>query len=213
MPRLVWGQYGTRYYENGLDRGVLYLASDPGVPWNGLISITEAPDGGDAKPYYLDGFKYLNVSLSEEYAATINAFGYPKEFAPCDGQANIQNGLIATQQPRRPFSLTYRTKMGNDVDGLDFSYKIHIVYNGLAAPSQRSNQSIGGNSGDPATFSWNITTKPPSITGYKPTAHFVIDAQTTDPEILSDIEDILYGTEADLSRLPTPDELIAIFTP
>jgi len=211
MPRLVWGAIGERLYETGLDRGVLYIEDDPGVPWNGLISVSETPDGGEAKPYYLDGIKYANVSTAEEFAATINAYYYPREFAPCDGQANIQNGLIVTQQPRRSFGMTYRTRIGNDVEGADFSYKIHLVYNALTEPAQRSNQTLGG-SADPSSFTWSITTKPPTITGYKPTAHLVIDTRYTDPEILVEIEDILYGTEADLSSLPAPDELIAIFS-
>lgn len=211
MPRLIWGAAGERFFETGLDRGVLYLPSDPGVVWNGLISISESPDGGEAKPYYLDGIKYLNVSASEEYAATISAYFYPREFGVCDGQVSIQNGLIATQQPRKSFGLSYRTRVGNDVVSSDFSYKIHLVYNALAEPSSRQNSTLGGST-DPSSFSWVISTKPPTITGYKPTAHLVIDARFTDPTILATVEDILYGTETDLARLPDPDELIAIFT-
>lgn len=211
MPRLVWGAAGERFFETGLDRGVLYLPSDPGVVWNGLISVSETPDGGESKPYYLDGVKYLNVSSSEEYAATITAYHYPREFSVCDGQKHIQNGLIATQQLRQSFGLSYRTRIGNDVVGADFSYKIHLVYNALAEPAARQNSTLGS-SADPSSFSWVISTKPPEITGYKPTAHLVIDTRYTNPDILDEVEDILYGTEMDLARLPDPDELIAIFT-
>lgn len=212
MPRLTWSAVGERFYETGVDRGVLYVNGIYGVAWTGLTSVAESPSGGEARPYYIDGVKFLNISSAEEFEATINAFYRPLEFGPCDGTASIQNGLFVTQQPRKSFGLSYRTKLGNDVDGSDHAYKIHLVYNALAAPSERSNNTLG-DSADPSVFSWAITTLPPSITGFKPTAHLVIDSRSTDPSVLSNVEDILYGNEANTAHLPSPDELIAIFNP
>lgn len=211
MTRLVWGAFAERFYENGVDRGVFYNSGSFGSAWSGLISVSEAPSGGEAKPYYLDGVKYQNISAREEFEATITAFSYPSDFLAYDGNIKIQNGLIVTQQPRKSFGFSYRTNVGAGIDGDEFAYKIHLVYNALAAPSQRGNRSLG-TATDPTIFSWSITTKPPAIVGYRPTAHFVIDTRYTDPTVLTTIEDILYGTEADTSRLPDVDELLAIFT-
>jgi hypothetical protein len=211
LPRITWNSMGQRFFETGVDRGVLYVDSNPGVAWVGLTSVSESPSGGDPRPYYIDGVKYLNLATAEEFEATINAFQSPLEFGPCDGTLSIQNGLFVTQQPRKSFGLSYRTRLGNDVDGADHAYKIHLVYNALAAPSQRSNNSLGGEV-NPTTFSWAITTRPPAITGYKRTAHLVIDSRLTDPAVLTEIEDLIYGSEANQPQLPTPDELIAIFS-
>lgn len=211
MARLSWDSVGKRFYEAGVDRGVLYVDTLPGVAWTGLISVSESPVGGEPKPYYIDGIKYLNISSVEEFAATISAFGSPPEFAQCDGIAAIQNGLFVTQQPRKQFGLSYRTKIGNDVDGPKYGYKIHLVYNALASPSSRDNRSIG-QSAEASTFSWSITTLPPEITGYRPTAHLVIDSRYTSSVVLAFVEDILYGTEGVAPRLPDPDELITIFS-
>lgn len=212
MARIVWGARGERFYETGVDRGVLYVGVDPGVPWSGLISVPETPTGGQPKPYYLDGIKYANISGAEEFSGVINAYSSPAEFGPCDGSVSIQNGLFITQQPRRPFGLSFRTLLGNDVEGSAHGYKIHFVYNALAAPSQRANTTEAA-SIEPIRFSWAISTKPPAISGFKPGAHLVVDTRTTDPLVLAEVEDILYGTEAEAPRLPSPDELIAIFTP
>jgi hypothetical protein len=194
----------------GVDRGVLYTVGNPGVAWTGLISISERPSGGVPRPYFLDGIKYLNLASAEEFEATINALGCPPEFLACDGVVAIHTGLYATQQRRQPFNLSYRTLVGNDISGFPGEYKIHLVYNGLAAPSQVSNTTIGDGV-EPTAFSWSITTLPPDITGYRRTAHLVIDSRYTDPDVLSDVEDILYGTDDDAPSIPTPDELIAIF--
>jgi hypothetical protein len=207
VSRITWDALGERFYELGVDRGVLYTPT--GVAWTGLISVAENPSGGDAKPFYLDGQKYLNFSAAEEFEATIQAFSSPPEFGPCDGNAVVHNGLIATQQRRQSFGLSYRTMIGNPNDA-ETGYKLHLVYNALAAPSQRNNISMGG-SGDPNTYSWDVTTRPPTITGYKPTAHLVIDSRTTDPSVLSDVEDLLYGTISTSASLPDPDDLIAMF--
>lgn len=211
MARLNWSAVGERFYETGVDRGVLYVGDIPGVAWTGLTSVSESPTGGEAKPYYIDGIKYLNLSSAEEFEATIEAFASPPEFGPCDGTASIQNGLFVTQQPRKSFGLSYRTKIGNDVDGSDYGYKIHLVYNALAAPSGRSNNTMG-DSTDPIGLSWAITTLPPAITGYKPTAHFVIDSRTTAPFRLSSIEEILYGSESGSPRLPSAQDLTSLFS-
>ena len=210
MARLDWNATGVRFYETGVDRGVLYVGDAPGVAWTGLTSINEAPTGGDARAFYIDGVKYLNLASSEEFEATINAFSSPPEFGPCDGTVSIQNGLFVTQQPRKQFGFSYRTKIGNDTDGAEHAYKIHLVYNALAKPSSRDNGTMG-DSTDPTGFSWAITTLPPSMTGYKPTAHMVIDSRYTLASTLVTVEDILYGSDTNSPRLPSPDELIAIF--
>lgn len=212
MPRITWQAQGERFFEMGVDRGVLYLQLNNGKPWPGLISVSESPSGGEAKPYYFEGVKYLNVSANEEYAATITSFYPPEEFLNCDGVVKLQNGLLVPHQPRKQFGLSYRTRVGNEVAGADFAYKIHLVYNALAAPSSRPNETIGGNA-DPSNFSWAITTRPPAITGYRPTAHLVVDTRYTDPEILAELEDLLYGTDESFATIPTPDELIALLTP
>jgi hypothetical protein len=212
MTRLLWDDRGERFFEMGVDRGVLYVSSSAGVAWMGLTSVAENITGGEPRPYYLDGEKYLNLLSAEEFEATIEAFGCPDEFGVCDGNVEIHTGLIATQQPRQPFGFCYRTRVGNEISGPDLAYKLHLVYNALAAPTQRNNTTLGG-SADPTKFSWSITTKPPAITGYKRTAHLVIDSRTTDPDVLSDVEDALYGTVSTDPYLPDPDDLIAMFTP
>lgn len=210
MPRLSWSATGERFYETGVDRGVLYVGDQAGVAWTGLISVSESPSGGEARPHYLDGVKFLNISVAEEFEATINTFSSPPEFASCDGLSSIKNGLFVTQQPRKSFGLCYRTKLGNDVDGPDHGYKIHIVYNALAAPSQRDNNTLG-DSVDPSTSSWQITTLPPSSTGYKPTAHMIVDSRYTVSSVLASVENVLYGSDVNSARLPTQAELITIF--
>lgn len=210
MTRLAWGAHGERYFEAGTDRGVLYLSGVPGVPWNGLKAVNESPEGGEPRPYYIDGFKYLNVATAEEFKATLEAFSSPLEFARCDGTKSIHNGLFATQQPRVPFSLSYRTLVGNDFQGIDHGYKVHVVYNCLAAPASRNNQTVGTGV-TPLGLSWAITTTPPKMTGLKPTAHMVIDSRLTPPALMAQIEDILYGSEDADPRLPDAAELLALF--
>ena len=209
MPRLDWDAIGTHYYEAGVDRGVLYVAGQPGVVWNGLTSVNETPSGGEPKPYYLDGVKYLNVSAPEEFEATITAFTYPVEFEVCDGSAQPRQGLFLTHQKRKPFGLSYRTLIGSD-QSENLGYKLHIVYNALASPTDRNRETLKEQN-DPGDFSWKITCKPPTLDGYRRTSHIVIDSRTTDPTILSAIEDILYGTDEDAARIPTFDELIATY--
>ena len=210
MTRVSWNDVGQRFYEAGTDRGVLYIDGQNGVPWNGLVGVSENSSGGEPKAYYLDGYKYLNVASAEDYAATINAFTSPREFDACDGTAAIQNGLFATQQPRKTFGFSYRTLIGNDVDGLSLGYKIHIVYNALASPVQRSYKT-NGDSASPLTLDWSISTLAPRLTGIRPTAHFVIDSRLTPPRLLESIEDILYGSNSTEPRLPTAEELAQLF--
>lgn len=209
MARIEWGSTGKRLYEAGLDRGVLYVGSLPGVPWNGLTSVNVSSAGGEAVPYYLDGVKYLNVSSPEEFQATITAYTYPDEFLVCDGSALIRPGLRATQQKRKPFGFAYRTMIGSDLSA-DHGYKIHLVYNALAAPSARDHRTLNDSS-DPGDFSWNITGRPPVMAGYTPTIHVEIDSRTTNAETLPLIEDILYGTNIHDARLPDFDELVGVF--
>lgn len=210
MTRLVWGIYGKRFYEAGVDRGVLYVEGQPGVAWNGLISVEESPTGGEAQPYYIDGVKYLNTLSAEEFEATISAFTYPDEFAQCDGTEKVRPGLFASQQRRKPFNFCYRTKVGADQEGLEHAYKIHLVYNALASPTSRPYSSIS-DSTEPIEFEWNITTCPPVASGYKRTSHIEIDSRQTDPLILELLENILYGDDENEARLPEFDELLDIF--
>ncbi|AXQ61258.1 major tail protein [Streptomyces phage LibertyBell] len=209
MPRLTWGDAGSRHYETGVDRGVLYVGTQPGVAWMGLTSVDESPNGGENRSYYLDGVKYLQTAGPEEFRATVNAYTYPDEFAECDGTASVRPGLSVGQQRRKHFGLSYRTKIGNDLSE-EAGYKIHIVYNALAEPSQKSYNTIG-ESPEPLTFSWNITTRPPVMSGYKRSAHIVIDSRTTAPGTLKAVEDILYGNDTNPPKIPTLAELIEIY--
>ena len=175
MSRLTWGALGERYFETGVDRGVLYVGEDPGVAWNGLISVSESPTGGEAKPAYVDGYKFRNLASSEEFEATIDAFTAPKEFGPCDGTSAIQNGLFITQQPRKRFNFTYRTMVGNGAQGPDADYKIHLVYGCQAAPSEKGYTTVN-DSPEAMALSWEFTTTPVAVTGHKDTALLVIDS-------------------------------------
>lgn len=210
MAELVWGSIGQRYFESGVDRGVLFPNTGPGVAWNGILSVNEKPSGGDPIPFYADGYKYLNLSSAEEYAANIEAFSAPAEFAVCDGTQSILNGLFITQQRRESFGFSYRTGVGSDSEGTEHGYKIHIVYDALASPATKNHRTIGG-SPSPLVLSWEITTTPPAITGYRPSAHFVIDSRITPSYIMSILESILYGTDISESYLPSVSELIDVF--
>jgi hypothetical protein len=210
MARLAWTIAGSRYFEAGVDRGVLYIDALAGLPWVGLISVDENPTGGEAQPYYIDGVKYLNLSKAEEFEATIKAFTYPVEFSQCDGTDRVRSGLFFSQQRRKSFGFSYRTMIGNDVNGLDLGYKIHLIYNALVTPASRS-ASTFADSIEASDFSWSLTTKPRTVSGYGPTSHVIIDSRYTEPEYMAAIEDILYGTDSDVARLITPEELIAIF--
>lgn len=210
MSRLVWDAAGARVFEAGVDRGVLYIGTSAGVPWIGLIGVDENPTGAEARPRYIDGAKYLNLPTLDEFEATIRAYTYPVEFEKCDGTARIRNGLFFGQQQRRSFGFSYRTTVGNDVQGIEHGYKIHLVYDALAIPSQRNANTIAS-SAEAFEFSWSVTTKSRVVSGFAPTAHVIVDSRYTHPVTLAAIEDILYGTDSTVARLPTPSELITIF--
>ena len=215
MSKLVWDQTGERFYETGINQGVLYIRGEDGtysrgVAWNGLISVTESPSGAETTPIYADNIKYLNLMSTEEFGATIEAYTYPDEFAQCDGSAEIATGVMIGQQNRKVFGLSYKTAFGNDVDGTDYGYKLHLIYGALAAPSEKAYATIN-DSPEAITFSWEVTTTPVSVTGFKPTASITIDSTKADPTKLAALEDILYGSEESEARLPLPDEIAALF--
>ena len=214
MSKLVWDQTGERLYETGVKKGVLYPQKAggtyaDGVAWNGLTAVTESPSGAEVTPLYADDIKYLNLLSTEEFGATIEAYTYPDEFGQCDGSANIATGVSIGQQSRKAFGLSYRTTLGNDVDGNDFGYKIHIIYGAKAAPSEKGYQTIN-DSPEAISFSWEISTTPVEVTGFKPTAKVVIDSTKVDATKLAALEDILYGTESAEPRLPLPDEIATL---
>jgi len=214
MTRLLWDQTGERLYETGVKQGVFYKqvngAYPLGVAWNGLTAVTESPSGAESNPIYADDIKYLNLISNEEFGATIEAFTYPDEFAECDGSADLATGVRIGQQRRYPFGLCYKTALGNDVDDLDYGYKLHIIYGAIAAPSEKAYATIN-ESPEAITFSWELSTTPVAVTGKKPTASLVIDSTKVDAAKLSTLEDILYGTAGADPYLPLPDAIAAIF--
>lgn len=214
MTKLSWAGTGEKYFEAGVDRGVLYIDGQDGVPWIGLIKVSENPNGGDARETYLDGIKIVNRSRPEDFKASIEAFTYPTEFEECEGAETLANGLRATQQNRKMFGMSYRTKVGNDIDSLQHAYKIHLIYNALAAPTGKDYESLSDSS-DPMTFSWDISTRPVRFEdpffGVRYTAHLVLDSRVIYPWALSAVEDVLYGTDTTSPRLPDPQELLGLF--
>ena len=215
MPKLNWDQIGERLYEIGVKMGVLYPLSEDGaynkgVAWNGLISITESPSGAEATPLWADDIKYLNLMSAEEFGGTIEAYTYPAEFGACNGEAEMAPGVSIAQQARTTFGLSYRTTVGNDVKGTDYGYKLHLVYGALASPSEKANNTIN-DSPEAMTMSWEFTTTPVNVTGFKPTAHLVIDSTKVDSEKLAALEAALYGTEEAEPYLPLPDAVAAMF--
>jgi hypothetical protein len=217
MPPLTWDDVGEKVYETGVDHGVLYLPDVAGVyntgfAWNGLTTVTESPSGADPNPQFADNIKYLNLTSAEEFGGTIEAFTYPEEFGQCDGTALPHPGVAVGQQGRKMFGLSYRTKVGNDVDGVDFGYKLHLIYGCQAAPSEKAYATIN-DSPAAINFSWAITTTPVPVTGYKPTALIVVDSTVVDPADLTALETLLYGQAATEAALPTPDAVIALFGP
>ena len=214
MTALTWDNSGERLYETGVDHGVLFLIDEggeytPGVAWNGLTTVTESPAGADATPQFADNIKYLNLIAAETFGGTIEAFTYPDEFAECDGTAVPTDGVTVGQQSRKPFGLCYRTLLGNDTEGTDLGYKLHLIYGAQAAPSERAYATVN-DSPSAIAFSWAITTTPVNVTDYKPTALLTIDSTKVDPTTLQDLLDILYGASAD-PRMPLPDEIISMF--
>ena len=211
--KITWDKSGERYYETGVKRGVLYVmdkgAYGNGVAWNGLTAVTESPSGAEASPMYADDIKYLNLYSAEEFAATVEAYTYPDEFAECDGSAEIAPGVTIGQQKRKTFGMCYTTVLGNETDGNDYGYKIHIIYGANAAPSEKAYATIN-DSPEAITFSWELSTTPVEVVGHKPTASLTIDSTKTTPEKMKAIEDILYGTESQEPRLPLPSEIAEV---
>ena len=219
MAKIEWDKTGERLYETGVKNGVLYVqeggAYPKGVAWNGLTAVTESPSGAEATPLYADDIKYLNLLSTEEFGATIEAYTYPDEFASCDGSAALADGVMIGQQPRKAFGLCYRTTIGNDTEGNDHGYKLHIIYGALAAPTEKAYSTIN-DSPEAITFSWEVTTTPVNVTGAKPTASITIDSTKADPTKLAALEDILYGKDGEPGnepRLPLPDEIKTLMTP
>lgn len=215
MARITWDQVGERFYEAGVDHGVLYLSNntgtyDKGYAWNGLTTVTESPSGAESNPQYADNIKYLNLVSAEEFGATIEAFTYPNEFAQCDGTATPRAGIAIGQQGRRMFGLSYRTLVGNDTEGTSLGYKIHLIYGAQAAPSEKAYGTIN-DSPEALTFSWELSTSPVPVEGYKPTASVTIDSRNVPAATLKTLEDILYGSADVEPRLPLPDEVIEHF--
>ena len=216
MSRLTWDNTGERLFETGVKNGVLYpIQTDgkytKGVAWNGLISVTESPSGAEATALYADDIKYVNLLSNEEFGATIEAYTYPDEFAECDGSGTLAEGVLLGQQKRKVFGLCYRTTIGNDVDGNDHGYKLHLVYGCLAAPSEKAYSTINDNP-DAITFSWEVTTTPVNVTGFKPTSQITIDSTKVAKEKMTAIEALLYGSEEKEPSLPLPDELAAVLS-
>lgn len=211
---LKWDEIGTRIYETGVKRGVLYPQSatgayPEGVAWSGLTAVTESPSGAEATPIFADDIKYLSLTSAEEFGATVEAYTYPDEFAICDGSADIADGVVIGQQPRKVFGLCYRSTVGNDVDGNEYGYKLHIIYGATASPSEKAYATINDDP-EAITFSWELTTIAVNVTGFKPTASIVIDSTKADPDKLAALETILYGNSEEPeteARLPLPDEI------
>ena len=221
MSKIKWDNAGERYYETGVKMGVLYPIQtggtySKGVAWNGLTAVTESPSGAEATPLYADDIKYLNLMSNEEFGCTIEAYTYPDEFAECDGSAALAEGVMIGQQKRKTFGLCYRTALGNDVDGADHGYKLHLVYGCLAAPSEKAYATIN-DSPEAITFSWEVSTTPVNVEGFKPTSCITIDSTKADPTQLAALEKILYGSDDGGSggtdpRLPLPDEVKTTMT-
>lgn len=215
--KLAWDEETKKLYETGVDRGVVYPktgekgAYAEGEAWNGLVNVTESPEGAEATPLYANNHKYLEIMSNEDFNGSIEAYTYPDGFAVCLGQAEIAAGVYATQQERKAFGLSYRTLIGNDTEGTKYGYKVHIVYNALAGVSEKSNQTTGEEN-EPETMSWDFSTTP--VENYKlakPTAHIVIDSTKVDATKLTALENILYGTDEVAAKIPSLEEVITMF--
>ena len=215
MPKLEWDKSGEKLYETGVKNCALYVfrnnAYDKGIAWNGITGITESPSGAEASPLYADDIKYLNLISNEDFGATLEAYTYPKEFEECDGTAEISNGVSIGQQNRKTFGLVYKTTLGNDVDGNSYGYKIHVIYGCLAAPSEKAYASIN-DSPEAITFSWELSTTPVEVNGFKPTSTITIDSTKIEAEKLKKLEDKLYGSETGEATLLLPNEIMALLS-
>lgn len=214
MAKLEWDKTGERLYETGIDHGVLYPyvsgAPGTGVAWNGLTSVTESPSGAESNPQYADNIKYLNLRSAEEFGGTIEAFTYPEEWAECDGSKSPSKGVYFGQQTRKMFGLSYRTKLGNDTEGDDYGYILHLVYGATASPSERQYQTVN-DSPEPVTFSWEFDTQAIAVEGYKPVAHLEINSKLVDTTKLAAFEKKLYGDTDTEASLPLPAEVLTLF--
>lgn len=213
MAKLVWDKNGERFYETGVKNGVLYVqeagAYPKGVAWNGLTAVTESPSGAEASPLYADDIKYLNLISAEEFGGTIEAYMYPDEFKACNGEASIATGVTIGQQTRKAFGFCYRTVLGNDTESNDHGYKLHLIYGAQASVSEKAYASVN-ESPEAITFSWEFTTTPVEVEGFKPTSIVVIDSTKVDAGKLASLEAILYGSESEEARLPLPAEIVEI---
>lgn len=215
MTKLKWDGVGERFYETGVNQGVLYVPDNTGkyslgVAWNGLTTVTESPSGAEASPLYADNIKYVNLVSAEEFGATLEAYTWPKEFNQFDGVGSPSAGIYVGQQSRKAFGLSYKTLLGNDIEGTDYGYKLHFVYNALAKPTEKAYSTVN-DSPEGITFSWELTTTPVDVPGMKPSALITIVSTEVDPAKLQELEDILYGTAGADARLPLPDEIFALF--
>ncbi len=216
MTPLTWDQVGQRFFETGVDHGVLYLpdvsgAYTNGVAWNGLTAVTEAPSGAEANAQYADNMKYLNLYSAEEFGATIEAFTFPEEFYEFDGMSVPTPGVVVGQQVRKTFGFSYRTKLGNDVEGDEYGYKLHLIYGAKASPSEKAYATVN-DTPEAMTLSWEITTTPVDVPGLKPSAQLVINSTEVDAGDLADLEDFLYGTVGTDPSLPPPGDIITLFS-
>lgn len=219
MAKLVWDQPGERLYETGTDRGVVYPqdangAYPQGYAWNGLTAVSESPSGAEPTDLWADNIKYLSIRSAEQFGATIEAYTYPDEFAVLDGSAELMEGVIIGQQSRKTFGFCYRTRIGNDIQFEEHGYKLHLLYGCSVSPSEKAYQTIN-DSPEAITFSWEMTTTPVAVTGYKPTATLTIDSTKftgANASYLTDLEDVLYGTADSEARLPLPNEVIRILS-
>lgn len=214
MAKLVWDQSGQKFFETGISNGVLYVSDGQGgylkgVAWNGLISVAENPSGAESNPVYADNIKYLNIISAEEFGATIEAYTYPDEFMECDGSAQVVAGVNIGQQARKSFGISYRTRVGNDVAGDNLGYKIHVIYNCQAAPSGKTYSTVN-ESPEAITFSWEVTTTPVPVEGFRPTATVVFDSTKLDAEKMAAVENALYGDASSEAALPSIEELLAL---
>lgn len=212
MSKIDWDKLEDRKYETGTDHGVLYPYANnkyqTGVAWNGLTGVTESPSGAESTPIYADNIKYLNLTSAEDFNATVEAYTYPDEFKACDGSASIAKGVIIGQQARQPFGMCYRTKIG-DANSDDAGYKLHLIYGAKASPSERSYATVN-DSPEATTMSWELSTTPVNVKGYKPTATLTIDSTQTNPTALKKLEDTLFGTDDTEPTLLLPDEVVAL---
>ena len=212
MARLIWDEVGQRFFETGVKNGVLYVQDNDGsykngVVWNGLTAVTESPSGAEETPLYADDVKYLTLRSAEEFGATVEAYTYPEEFEQCDGSASIADGVTIGQQARRAFGLCYRTSVGNDIQGQNYSYKLHLIYGCTVAPSEKSYSTINDNP-EAITFSWELSTVPVPVDGFSPTASLVIDASKVEAGKMQQLEDALFGDESNEAKLLLPNEIM-----